>query len=247
MPAFDADREAVIERAREAGVGRLMNPGVDLPSSRRAVALAEAYSEIYAAVGFHPHDSAKLGLAEFSELRELAKHPKVKAIGEIGLDYYRNLSPPDAQKRAFREQLELAADLDLPVIVHCRDAHHEVLAILREWARAFPKARGVLHSYSGDRAQIKNAVDVGFWIGLTGPITYPKAEEMRAVAREAPLERIVIETDAPYLTPAPNRGKRNEPAYVRQVAEKLAEVRGETIEAVATQTSANAARLFDWS
>ena len=251
MPAFDADRDAVIERAREAGVGRLMNPSVDLFSSRQAVALAEHYAEVYAAVGFHPHDAAKLRAAELKELRGLAAHPKVKAIGEIGLDYYRNLSPQEAQKWAFREQLALAAEMDLPVIIHCREAHDEVMVILKEWAGRFPRARGVLHSYSGNRAQMKadigGAFDIGFCIGLTGPITYPKAEEMRAVAGEAPLDRILIETDAPYLTPAPNRGKRNEPAYVRYVAQKLAEVRDEVVEVVLAGTSANAARLFDWS
>lgn len=236
-----------MERARGAGVGRLMNPGVDLPSSQRAVNLADMYTEVYAAVGFHPHDAAKLGAAELEELRTLAAHPKVKAVGEIGLDYYRNLSPHDTQKRAFREQLELAKELDLPVIIHCRDAHDDVMAMLREWARGFSKARGVLHSYSGGRSQMQGAFDINFCVGLTGPVTYPKAVDMRAVAQYAPSEMILIETDAPYLTPAPHRGKRNEPGHVRYVAGKLAEVRGESFETAAARTSANAARLFDWS
>jgi TatD DNase family protein len=243
---FDADREAVIERAQEAGVTRIMNPGIDLESSRRAVALADRFPEVYAAVGFHPHDASKVGEAELNELRQLAQHPKVRAIGEIGLDFYRNLSPHEAQQQAFRKQLDLAQELNLPVIIHCREAHTAVTARLTEWARGFAGARGVLHSYSGDQAQLPAMLEIGFHIGLTGPITFPKAIEMRAVATAAPLDRILIETDAPYLTPAPHRGRRNEPAYVRHVAEKIAEARGMTIEEVGEQTTKNAVLLFDW-
>ncbi len=249
MPAFEADREAVIDRARQAGVGRIMNPGIDLESSRRAVALAEKYPEVYAAVGFHPHDAAKLSTAELKELRELAGHPKVKAIGEIGLDYYRNLSPRDVQQRAFRGQLELAAELNLPVLIHNREAFADVIGMLAEWDRGREAAKplGVLHSFSGDRTQVEPSLKLNFLLGLTGPITFPKADEMRAVAKDAPLSTLLIETDAPYLTPAPFRGRRNEPAYARYVAEKLAEVRGEALETVMKQTSANAALLFEWS
>lgn len=247
LQQFDIDREAVIERAWAAGLNRIMNPGVDLETSRRAVALADAHPQIFAAVGFHPHDAAKMGADDLQTLRELAQRPKVKAIGEIGLDYYRDLSPRDLQAKAFRQQLELAAELDLPVIIHCRDAFEDVMAILREWRTSNNRARGVLHSFSGDRAQAEQVFEIGFRVGLTGPITFPKAEEMRAVAQNAPIDRILIETDAPYLTPTPNRGKRNEPAYVRRVAEKIAEVRGLTVEAVAAQTTANADSLFDWS
>ena len=248
MPAFDADRDAVIDRARQAGVGRIMNPGVDLESSRRAVALAEKYPEVYAAVGFHPHDASKLGNAELKELKALARHPKVKAIGEIGLDYYRNLSPPEEQQRAFRQQLELAAELGLPVIIHNREAYTDVIGMLAEWGRGQEAAKpfGVLHSFSGDRTQVEPSLKANFLLGLTGPITFPKADEMRAVAKDAPLSALLIETDAPYLTPAPFRGRRNEPAYARYVAEKLAEVRGEALETVMKQTSANAALLFEW-
>ncbi|MBI3241344.1 MAG: TatD family hydrolase [Chloroflexi bacterium] len=249
MSAFDADRDAVIARAREAGVGRIMNPGVDLDSSRRAVALAEKYPEVYAAVGFHPHDAAKLGADELRELRVLATHPKVKAIGEIGLDYYRNLSPQDVQQKAFRAQLELAAELSLPVIIHNREAFADVIGMLTEWGWAREAARpsGVLHSFSGDRTQVEPSLKVNFLLGLTGPITFPKADEMRAVAATAPLSKLLVETDAPYLTPAPRRGKRNEPAYARYVAGKLAEVRGEDFETIVRQTGANASLLFEWS
>lgn len=247
LEQFDADRDAVIDRAREAGVTRIMNPGVDLESSRRAIALAETYPEVYAAVGVHPHEAAKADHAALSALKELARHEKVMAIGEIGLDFYRALSPPERQKQVFRQQLELAAELNLPVIIHSRDAHSEVISLLAEWARDFRAARGVLHSFGGDRTQVEDAFAIGFDIGITGPVTFPKADELRAVARQAPLESILIETDAPYLSPAPRRGRRNEPAYVRYVAEKIAEVRGLSLENVIRQTSANATKLFTWS
>ncbi len=221
-----------------------MVPGVDLPSSRRAVTLADTHPEVFAAVGFHPHDADKLAEAELKELRELAAHPKVKAIGEIGLDYYRDHSPRDIQRAAFRHQLDLAAELDLPVIVHSRDAYADVMAALSDGSG---RRRGVLHSYSGDRTQVSAALELGFYLGLTGPITFPKADEMRAVAVSAPLDKLLVETDAPYLTPSPHRGRRNEPAYVRFVGQKLADVRGEELQRVIAQTSANAAMLFNWS
>lgn len=247
MTSFDKDRAAVVERAREAGVRRIMNPGVDLPSSRKAVALADQFKEIYAAVGVHPHGARSVSGGELKELKALARHPKVKAIGEIGLDYYHDYSPPEAQQKVFRQQLEMAAELGLPVIVHCREAQTDVMAILTGWANIAEGRRGVLHSYSGHLAQSRRAVEMGFYLGLTGPITFPKADELRRVAAAVPLERLLIETDAPYLTPAPHRGRRNEPAYVRYVAETLSDVRGESVESVAEGTTANAALLFDWS
>jgi TatD DNase family protein len=247
LQQFDADRDAVVDRALEVGVTRIMNPGIDLESSRRAVALAGQYSQVYAAVGFHPHDASKATEGALAELRQLALNQKVKAIGEIGLDYYRDLSPREQQRQVFGQQLDLAGDLNLPVIIHSRDAHQDVLAMLAAWVGRFPNARGVLHSFSGDRAQLVEALELGFVIGITGPVTFPKADELRAVAQVAPLERILIETDAPYLSPAPRRGRRNEPAYVWHVAEKIAQVRGMAFEGVARQTSANATRLFEWS
>lgn len=247
LQQFDIDRDAVIYRAREAGVTRIMNPGIDLESSRRAINLSEKYAELYVAVGFHPHEASTVGVRELGELRELARHKKVKAIGEIGLDYYRDLAPREQQRRAFRQQLELAAELDLPVIIHSRAAQDDVIAILGEWARQYRQARGVLHSYSGDRAHLASAFEFGFVIGITGPVTFPRADELRAIVQEAPLNMIVIETDAPYLSPVPHRGRRNEPAYVRHVAAKIAEVRGMAYERVAEQTHANATKLFDWS
>jgi TatD DNase family protein len=241
------DRETVITRAAESGVTRLVNPGGDLPSSRAAVALAQQYAGIYAAVGVHPHDAKSLDAAALEELMALARSPQVVAIGEIGLDYYRDFSPRDVQRCAFQQQLELAADLGLPVIIHDRDAHDDTLAMLSEW-RATLGTRsspfGVLHSFSGDVAVAERAIEVGFCIGISGPVTYRKADRTREVARAVPPDRLLIETDAPYLPPQPYRGKRNEPAYVRLVAQAVAEARGLTLAQVAVQTTANAAALF---
>jgi len=251
QPHFDSDREAVIARAAENGVTKLINPGVDLPSSRAAVALARQHPCIYAAVGVHPHDATTLDAAALAELKALARAPKSVAIGEIGLDYYRDLSPRDVQRRAFQAQLDLAAELGLPVIVHDRDAHADVLAMLSSWSVSLHDSRsalngklGVLHSFSGDVALARRAVALGFYIGISGPVTYKNADQTREVARTVPMERLLIETDAPYLTPQPYRGKRNEPAYVRLVARAVAEARGLTLEQVAAQTLANTTTLF---
>ena len=240
FPQFDADRETVIERAREAGLVAILNVGVDLASSRAAVALAEQHDFIYAAVGVHPHDAKTVTPAVLDRLRELARHPKVVAIGEIGLDYYRDLSPRPVQRRAFAQQLALAAELGLPVVVHSREAHGDVLDALRDWQGS----GGVLHSYSAGPKRLEEVIALGFYIGLSGPITFPKARRLRAVAAAVPLDRLLVETDCPYLTPVPYRGRRNEPAYVRYVAEAVAHARGATIEAVAQATAENVQRLF---
>jgi len=251
LPQFDADRDAVIARMAESGVRYVVNPGVDVPSSRAAVALARQHESIYAAIGIHPHDAKTLDANALEELWKLAASPKVVAVGEIGLDYYRDLSPRDVQRRAFEKQLELAAELGLPVIVHDRDAHDDVLGILSNW-RSTLDARhstldacvGVLHSFSGDVAMAEQAVALGFFIGVSGPVTYRNADRLRDVVRAVPQERLLIETDAPYLTPQPRRGQRNEPGYVRMVAQAVADVRGLTLEQVAVQTTANAGVLF---
>jgi TatD DNase family protein len=236
---FDADRDAVVERARGAGLVAILNVGADLPSSRAAVGLAETHASIYAAVGVHPHDAATVTLAVLDELRTLARHPKVVAVGEIGLDYYRDLSPRPVQRRAFADQLALAAELDLPVVVHSREAHDDVLAALRGWGGS-----GVLHSYSAGPERLEEVLGLGFSIGISGPVTFRKADQLRAVAVAVPLERLLVETDCPYLTPAPYRGKRNEPAYVRYVVEAVARARGVPAEAVARATAVNAHSLF---
>jgi len=236
---FNADREAVIERAREAGLVTIVNIGTSLASSRATVKLAEQYDFIYAAVGVHPHDAKTVTPAVLDELRALTRHPKVVAIGEIGLDYYRDLSPRDVQRRAFAEQLALAAELRLPVVIHSREAHADVLAALRGW-----EGTGVLHSYSAGPEHLEEVLGLGFSIGISGPVTFPKAERLREVAAAVPLERLLVETDCPYLTPVPYRGRRNEPAYVQYVVEAVACARKMPAETVAQATVDNTRRLF---
>jgi len=240
---FDADREAVLARAREAGVERIVIPGTDLVSSRRAVALAEKHEWIYAAVGVHPNATDKFGAGELKELRELARSPKVVAIGEIGIDLHWKTVPLEQQEQAFRAQLALATELGKPVIVHDREAHPQIMAVLREQA---PPAGVILHSFSGDRRWADQALALGFYLGVDGPLTYKKNDDLRAIFAAVPLDRILVETDAPYLTPQARRGARNEPAFVKFVVEKLAEVRGMEPAAVAAATTENAARVFKW-
>ncbi len=240
---FDADREAVLERARAAGVGRVLVPGIDLPSCRKLLKLAEQYGDVRAAVGVHPNSTRDFSDETVAELRDLAQHPKVDALGEIGIDLHWQTVPLEQQQRAFRCQLELAAELGRPVIIHDRDAHAEVMALLRAHA---PAAGVVLHSFSGEARQAAEAVAAGYWLGVDGPLTYKKSDALRAIFRTVPETCILLETDAPYLTPQPKRGSRNEPAYVRYVAEQLAEVRGTTLAAVGSVTTGNAARLFRW-
>ena len=249
FPEFNADRPLVIQRAQAAGVGAILNVGADLPSSRQAVALAEQYDRVYAAVGMHPHDAKKLDGATLAEFRNLACRPKVVAVGEIGLDFYRNLSPPEVQRRAFQAQLVWAAQLGKPVIIHDREAHDEVLAILTDWAAGLTDSPlagrlGVLHTFSGDQAMAERAIELGFYISISGPVTYPNARRLPEIVRSLPLDRLLIETDCPFLTPHPHRGQRNEPAYVRLVAERIAHLRGMSVEELARATTANAQRLL---
>jgi len=239
FPQFDEDRAAVIRRARKAGIIAIVNIGVDLPSSRAAIALAEQYDFVYAAVGVHPHDAKTVTSHTLDALRTLAQHSKVVAIGEIGLDYYRDLSPRSVQRRAFVAQLELASELGLPVAIHDRDAHDDVLTTLQSRS-----GQGVVHSYSAGPERLEEVLALGFYVGISGPVTFPKAERLRAVAAQVPLERLVVETDCPYLTPVPYRGKRNEPAYVRYVAEQIALARQVAPQAIAQATTQNAQRLF---
>jgi TatD DNase family protein len=243
LEQFDRDRDEVVERARQAGVGRILVPATDLASSRRAIALAERYSEVRAAVGVYPNEAADFSAESLAELRDLAQHPKVDAIGEIGLDLHWRTVPLDIQRQAFRAQLELAAEIGRPVIIHDREAHAEVMAALR----AVPQTGGtVLHSFSGDAEMAHEAEAAGWCLGVDGPLTYKKNDALRAIFAAAPLDRILIETDAPYLTPQARRGSRNEPAFVAFVAERLAEVRRVGLEQIAAATTANAARLFGW-
>jgi TatD DNase family protein len=239
FPQFNDDREAVIARARGAGLVAILNVGTGLAPSRAAVALAERHDLIYAAVGVHPHDAKTVTPAVLNGLRVLARHPKVVAIGEIGLDYYRNLSPRPVQRQAFADQLTLATELGLPVVVHSRDAHDDVLTALRGWS-----GKGVLHSYSAGPERLDEVLALGFSIGISGPVTFQKANRLRAVAAAVPLDRLLVETDCPYLTPVPYRGRRNEPAYVRYIAEAVARAREAPTEVVAQAAADNTRRLF---
>ncbi len=239
---FDGDRPEVLRRAAEAGVEWIVDVGADLAGSRRAVALAAAEPHVWAAVGVHPHDAAMFDAAALNELRALAADGRVLAIGEIGLDYYRDLSPRPLQREALAAQLALAQDLGLPVIVHDRDAHDDTLAMLR--SAAGRGLRGVMHCFSGGPELARDVLDLGLYIGIAGPVTYPKASRLAEVVRLAPLERLLVETDCPYLAPQAYRGRRNEPAYVRLVAERVAELRGLPLAEVGRITSDNARDLF---
>ncbi|SNB69675.1 TatD family hydrolase [Thermoflexus hugenholtzii] len=243
-PAFDPDREEVLARARMAGVEILILPGVEPEGIPRALALAERHPGLYVAVGIHPHVASQFSSQLLAQLRSWARHPRVVAIGEIGLDFYRDRSPREAQREAFRAQLELAGELGLPVIIHQREAREAVMEELERWLAARPGARGVLHAFSGDPAMARIAVKWGFLLGIGGPLTYPRAESLREAVRAVGLDGLVLETDAPYLPPQPHRGRRNEPAYLRNVAEALAQLLGLPMEQIARQTTANACRLF---
>ncbi|NQT88830.1 TatD family hydrolase [bacterium] len=236
-----ADEAGVLARAREAGVTCVVNAGADMPSSRAAIALAHRSPMVFASVGVHPHDADEVTEADWAELEQLAEDERVVAIGECGLDFYRDLSPRDVQREVFARHLALAERVGLPVIIHCRDAYDEFLEVLRAERQA--PVCGVLHCFQGDAVAARGALDMGLVLGIGGSLTFPREEALRQVVAGLPLDRLLIETDAPYLTPRPMRGK-NEPAYVRFVAERLAEVLGERIERVAAVTTANARDLF---
>lgn len=241
MKDYNNDRDEVIARAAAEGVDYIINASFDLPSSQQAVKLAEEYENLYAAVGVHPHDAKSLDDRTLEALRELSKHPKVVAIGEIGLDFYRDLSPRSIQKSAFEKQLRLAEDVGLPVIIHDREAHEDTLKILRQHS---DQARGVMHCFSGDTNFADECIDMGLYISFTGPVTYPKSHQLREVVAHVPWDRFFVETDCPYLTPQFRRGKRNEPSYVKAVAKKIAEIRRTTFPETARRTTANAKALF---
>ena len=244
FPQFDEDREQVIDRAREAGITTIINVGADLPSSRRSIELAKRYPFIYAAVGVHPHDADTLDEAGFGGVQAMARHPRVVAIGEIGLDYCRDLSPRDKQVEAFERQLTLAETLDLPFIVHDRDAHDDVMTILEGKAAGRGSLRGVLHCFSGDVPMAHKAVELGLHISVGGPVTFRNARQLPDVVREVPLSKLFLETDCPYLAPHPHRGKRNEPAYVLLVAQAVAALKNVSVTEVQRITSRNVRELF---
>lgn len=246
--AFDADREEVVARARAGGVRRLLLPAVDLAASHECAALAARFEGVFAAAGIHPNSTASATADDFAELDSLLGSGAFVAVGEIGLDYHWDTSPREAQFRALHAQLDLAAKYQLPVIIHNRESSDDLMAVLEQWAAglsgALSSRPGVLHSFSAPPDIAERALAAGFYLGFTGPLTYKNADELRSIAAAAPLDRILIETDSPYLTPTPYRGKRNEPAYVRLVAERLAALRGLDLAEVAAATTANAERLF---
>lgn len=241
---FDDDREAVIERAVAAGVTQMIaiGTGDGPPDIECSVRLADRYPMIRATVGVHPHDAIKADDEVYKQLAELLKHPKVIALGEIGLDYHYDHSPRDVQRDAFTEQMRIAADAGKPIVIHTREAWEDTLELLeKHWKPT--GLGGIMHCFSGGPADAQRCLDLGFYLSFAGIVTFPKALELQAAARMTPADRMLVETDAPFLAPVPNRGKRNEPAFVVETARKVAELRGETLEGVARQTSENLARL----
>ncbi|MFW6421569.1 MAG: TatD family hydrolase [Candidatus Bipolaricaulota bacterium] len=237
---YEDDREKVIQRAKGRGVS-FFNMGTGLTTSKESAALAEQYDHVYAAVGFHPHQADHFTKDSPQILADLAEQEKVLAIGEIGLDYYRNNSPHEDQREAFRAQLELARNLDLPVSIHNRSSTPDLLEILRDLNS---RPNGVIHSFFGDRELAEAFLDLGFLLGLSGPITYGDNRDLQRTLRKLPLSCLLLETDSPYLTPAPHRGDRNEPAYVRHIAHKLADIKNITFDEVVDRTTANTRELF---
>ena len=238
--AFDADRQELLASFAESGVALVMNPGCSLESSKNAVALAENYPWIYAAVGSHPDAADEVNDAVLEEYRKLSSHPKVRAIGEIGIDYHYEDIPRLLQIKAFRMQLELAREVKLPVIVHERDAHEDGLALAKE----FKDVGGVFHCFSGSAEMARQLVDLGWYIGFTGVLTFKNARRAIEAAQAIPLDRIVLETDCPYMAPEPFRGKRNHPGYLYRMAEKLAEIKGLPVEEIHRITTENGKRLY---
>jgi TatD DNase family protein len=239
---FSSDLDEVIQRASSAGVRQIITVGCDPSSSQACIDLAERYPNLYAAVGIHPHDAAQLTPAVLEQLGLMAQHDKVVAIGEIGLDYYRNRCPHEVQQQAFRQQIRLARQCKLPIVVHDRDAHLDVLNILKEERADI--TGGVLHCFSGDLAMAHSCIEMGFYLSFTGTITYPKNEAIRAVIRNIPTEHILVETDCPYLAPQKWRGKRNEPSYVVNTAAQIAEIKNLTLDDIGRITTLNAHKLF---
>jgi TatD DNase family protein len=243
-PRFADDLDAVLDRAAANGISHILAAGNDLESSRASLALADRYSQIYTALGVHPHEAIQVTPEVLEEIEELARvHDKVVAIGETGLDFYYDNSPRQVQKEAFRRHLQLAQRLDLPVVIHARDADEDILRIVRE---EYPgkQVSGVIHCFSGDRDFARQCLDLGFYLSFAGPLTFPRSEELREVVKTMPVERLLVETDCPYLAPQGHRGKRNEPALVRVTAEKVAELKNLSMEDISRITNLNVHRIF---
>ncbi|MBW4828416.1 MAG: TatD family hydrolase [Clostridiaceae bacterium] len=240
---FNKDRDRLIKSLKQNDISLVINVGADVSSSIKSVKLADGYENVYAAVGVHPHSAKEMDDSTIDVLRAFAKRDKVVAIGEIGLDFHYDNSPRNIQRKWFIEQIKLAKELDMPIIVHSRDADQETFDILKE--EADERLRGVLHCYSGSAEMAKDYIDLGFYISLAGPVTFKNARKPKEVAKVVPIDKLLIETDSPYLTPEPHRGKRNEPLYVRHVASMIAELRGMDFEDVGRITSENTKRLFN--
>lgn len=240
MKEFDNDRNEVIERAKQAGVDFIVSVGTNLGLSRKAVTLADQYENIYATIGIHPHDVGKIGNKTYDDLKELAGRKKVVAYGEIGLDYFRNLSPQAQQIEKFGEQLQLAKELNLPVVIHSREAHAQSL----EMIKSSGIHHGVFHCFSGDYEMARKCLDWGFYLSVPGVVTFNKSKTMQDVARRVPLSSLLLETDCPFLAPSPFRGQRNEPSYVVYTAKRVAEIKGLSWEEVAAVTAQNTLNLF---
>jgi len=243
MPEFERDLPSVIQRAEESEVTTILTVGTELESCRKTLEIVESYKHIFAIVGVHPHYSSKIHEKDLDDLKHMALHEKVKAWGEIGLDFYRNYSHPEIQRNRFRQQINIGSELKLPLVIHSRQATEETIKILME-EKAWEMG-GVIHCFSGDEKVAMRYLEMGFYISIPGVITYRGAQELRGVAKNLPIERILLETDAPFLAPEPHRGKRNEPAYVRITAETIAEIRGLDIAQVAAITTDNACRVFN--
>ncbi|MCK5255422.1 MAG: TatD family hydrolase [Deltaproteobacteria bacterium] len=242
MPEFDKDRNEVIQRAHDCGIEYIITVGIDVDSCRHAIRLAEEFESVYAIVGIHPHNVKDIDGGTYDILRKLTQHEKVCALGEMGLDFFRNHSPRDIQLTRFREQIALAKELELPMVVHDRNAHRETLAILKE-EKAF-EVGGVIHCFSGDYEMASKCLNMGFYISIPGTITFKNAKSLQELVRSIPLDRILLETDSPFLAPMTFRGKRNEPSYVRYVADKIAKLKKLDFEEVASVTSQNVKTLF---
>jgi len=239
--SFDNDRENVLARAKEKHVTRIVNIGFDLAGSVKGVALAEQHNGLYAAVGIHPHSASTLNNKIVDTLRALAANPKVLAIGEIGLDYYRNLSPKEVQQQAFETQLALAQELKLPVVIHDREAHNDIIQTLSKFKG---EITGIMHCFSGNKDFAQQCIDLGFLISFAGNVTYPKAHELHAVAEWIDPEHVLLETDCPWLTPQEMRGKRNEPSYLPLTAQKIAALKHMSLADLAEITTKNAEKIL---
>ncbi|MGG1572729.1 TatD family hydrolase [Fictibacillus sp. NRS-1165] len=239
---FEEDLEEVIQRALDEGISHIVVVGFDRPTIKGAIKLADTYDFIYAAVGWHPVDAVDMTPEDLQWIEELASHPKVVALGEMGLDYHWDKSPKDVQKKVFCQQIQLAKKVKLPIIIHNRDATQDVVDILK--SEGAEEVGGIMHCYSGSLEVAKQCMEMNFYISFGGPVTFKNAKKPKEVAREIPLDRLLIETDCPYLSPHPLRGKRNEPSYVKYVAEAIAELREMPLENLVKKTSDNARQLF---